>query len=262
MSYQDEISLSRQTIVRILSATTFFLLVANVAGQVTKYGFGHDRAFGLIELFNVDREGNIPSFFSSSLLLLSSLLLALITALKRKCHDTRWPQWAILSFALLFMAVDEAAGLHERLNDPGKALLGHGPRGFFYMAWVIFGIPFVLVFALSYLKFFFRLPPQTQRQFFAAASIFLSGALGMELIGGNYAASHGMQNFQYSMLSTVEEGLEMGGVIILINALLNYVLNNYALRFSIRHFRESSQVMPPANRLGESSQLQNSFQSR
>ena len=234
--YQNEIVLNRLTIVRALGTTTFLLLIASIAGQIAKYIFGHDTVYGLVNMFSVDREGNVPTFFSASLLLFSSLLLALITALKRQSHDARWPQWAILSLSLLFMAVDESVGLHELLHDSGKSLLGHGNRGFFHMAWVIFGIPFVLVFVLSYLRFFFSLPPQTQRQFFAAASIFFSGALGMEMIGGYYAASHGMQNFQYSILATVEEGLEMAGVIVFINALLNYLISHHRqVRIDLNH---------------------------
>jgi len=262
MSYEDEISLTRQTILRILSATAVFLLLASTAGQLTKYVLGHDTAYGIIHLFNVDDEGNVPTFFSSFLLLFASLLLALITTLKRKSNDPRWRQWAILSCALLYMAIDEASHIHELLYKPADSLLGHHLSQIIYTTWVIFGIVFVVVFSLSYLKFFFSLPPKTQRQFFSAAATFFGGAVGMELVGGFYSGSYGMHNLQYAMLSTVEEGLEMGGVIVLINALLNYVLDNYALRFSLRHGRERSQVMAPANRLSESSQLQNSYQSR
>ena len=262
MSYQDEISLSRQTILRILTVTAVFLLLASTAGQLAKYVLGHDTAYGLIHLFNVDDEGNIPTFFSSSLLLFASLLLALITTLKRKSNDLRWRQWAILSCALLYMAIDEASHIHELLYKPADWLLGDRLSQIISTTWVIFGIAVVVAFALSYLKFFFSLPPKTQRQFFSAAAIFLGGAVGMELVGGFYSGSHGMHNLQYAMLSTVEEGLEMGGVILLINALLTYVLDNYALRFSLRHSGERSQVMAPANRLGESSQLRNSCQPR
>lgn len=136
----------------------------------------------------------------------------------------------------MYMAVDEASGIHEMFNNLAKSLLGSGSKGSFTAVWVIFGIPFVLIFALSYLKFFLSLPPQTRRHLFAAAAIFFSGSLGMEVIGGFYTATHGTLNFQYTMLATVEEGLEMAGVITLINALLTYIIDHHEVRVRLDHF--------------------------
>jgi hypothetical protein len=239
MSSHGEISLSRQTIVRVLAATTLLLLVASVAGQLSQQLLGHDQGHELIRLFYVDLEGNIPTLFSSSILLFASLLLALISTLTKQSNDTRWHQWAILSFALLYMAVDEASRIHELLNRPAKSLLGQHASGIFFHAWVIFGITLVLLFALVYLRFFLSLPRLTRKQFLAAAAIFFSGAVGMEMIGGHYAESHGKDDFQYSMLATVEEGLEMAGVIVLINALLNYLVDHYDVRLRLSSSREN-----------------------
>jgi hypothetical protein len=136
------------------------------------------------------------------------------------------------------MAADEASGIHELLYRPADWLLGPRFSEIIHFTWAIFGIAFVLIFALSYLKFFFSLPAQTQKHFFAAATVFLSGALGMELVGGFYVGVHGMQNFQYSVLSTAEEALEMAGVIVLINALLNYIrLHHQEVRLRFDDFR-------------------------
>ena len=46
------------------------------------------------------------------------------------------------------------------------------------------------------------------------------GAIGVELIGGRYLELHGVENLTYAMITTVEESLEMAGVIIFIWALL------------------------------------------
>ncbi|UVT19503.1 MAG: multidrug transporter [Nitrospira sp.] len=240
MLSQSEISFNRQTIVRVLSAITFSLLAASIAGQLAKHELGYDDAYGIIRLFNVDTEGNVPTFFSSFLLLLASLLLAVISALKRRSSDSRWRQWAVLSYVLLYMAVDEASGIHELLHRPADWLLGERLSRMLYFSWIIFGIAFVIGFALSYLNFFFSLPSKTRKQFLAAAATFLSGGMGMELVGGFYGGSHGLQNFQYSMLSTMEEGLEMAGVIVLISALLNYLIDHYDVRLRLDHLSESS----------------------
>lgn len=236
MPYQDEISLSRQTIIRVLIATTFLLLVASTAGQVARHVFGHPGLMGVVPLFYVDQEGNIPTFFSASLLLYASLLLALISRLEKKSNNSRWRQWTILAFALLYMAIDEASEIHELLQTPAKWLIGRqNAKGVLTYAWVLFGITFILAFVLSYLKFFFSLPSRTRKQFFAAAAVFLSGGLGMELVESYYVGTYGRETFGQSIIVTVEEGLEMAGVIILINALLTYIHSCYEdvrLRFA------------------------------
>lgn len=224
----EEIELNRSTIIRVLSAITVLLLLTSTAGQFTKYVLGYDQALGFVRLFYVDSEGNIPTFFSAMLLLLASFLLAFITVLKRSSMDPYRQYWGILSFILLFMAVDEAVGLHEMLNRAGWWVTGRRTSGIFYYGWVMFGIAMTALVALLYLKFFLSLPTYAQVQFFTAAAIFMSGALGMEILGGYYAASHGgEQSFQFSMFVTIEEGLEMTGVIVFINALLTYVAHHH-----------------------------------
>jgi hypothetical protein len=197
---------------------------------------GHDQAFGFVRLFYVDSEGNIPTFFSSILLLLASLLLWFITVLKKSSRDSYRRHWAILASILFFMAVDEAVGLHEMLNRVGWAVTGQRKGGIFHYGWVMFGMAMVMAVALSYLKFFFSLPARTRMEFFTAAAVFVGGAIGVEVLEGYYSASHdGEGNFQFSMFATVEEGLEMAGVIVLINALLNYVIDHYEVRLRFDH---------------------------
>jgi len=240
----DYITLSPLKITRALGVTALLLVLASITGQLTKYVWGHDVVYGLIRLFYVDYENNIPSYFSASLLLLVALLLALITALKQAAHAAYGFQWALLSFTFLSMAIDEAASLHELLIVPMRGLLGQQARGIFFFAWVIPGIAVAMIFGMSYLKFLLHLPTKTRWRFVIAATLYLGGALGMELIGGRYAASHGMENLAYSMTATVEESLEMAGVIVFIYALLNYIADNYQeIRLRLDNFEGSAQ--PP-----------------
>ena len=60
-----------------------------------------------------------------------------------------------------------------------------------------------------------------------AATIYIGGALGTELIGGHYADLHGNNTWTYSMIVTVEESLEMAGLIVFIWALLKYCADNF-----------------------------------
>lgn len=242
----NHITLSPLKITRALGATALLLVLASITGQLTKYVQGHDFVHGLIRLFYVDNENNIPSFFSVSLLLLAALLLGLITALKKVTHAPYGFQWTLLSFTFLCMALDEAASIHELLTVPMRGLLGRQAGGIFFFAWVIPGIAFAAVFGLSYLKFLLHLPANTRGSFALAATLYLGGAIGMELLGGRYAELHGTENLTYSMAATVEESLEMAGVIVFIYTLLNYIADNFQeIRLRIDHAEGRSPSLVP-----------------
>ena len=183
--------LKPSAIVRVLGVIACCLVLASIAGQLTKFLTGHDTVYGLIRLFDLDRENNIPTYFSASLLLLAALLLSIIAALKRKSRDPYALQWTILAFTFAFLAVDEAAGVHELLIRPTVELLGDRTTGIFYFAWVIPGMALTLFLALFFFKFMLHLPVQTRLFFVLAAIVYLEGAIGFELIGGRYAEQHG-----------------------------------------------------------------------
>ena len=223
----NQIRLNPSAVARVLGAVAFLLVLASIGGQLAKYLLGHERGYGLIPLFYVDAEQNIPTVFSVLLLFSAALLLAVITVLKNRQRDPDISRWAVLAAGFLLMAVDEASSLHEKLVTPVRALLGDGPLGIFYFAWVIPGIALVAALALFFLRFLLRLPARTRFTFVFAGILFVGGAIGFELIGGRYAELHGHQNLTYSMIATVEESLEMAGVIVFIYALLKYIDDNY-----------------------------------
>ena len=223
----NQISLNPSAIARILGTVAFLLVLASIGGQFAKFVLGHDYLKGLVPLFYVDTEGNIPTYFSMLLILSAALLLAVITFLNGKQRTPYVSKWAILSFGFLFMAYDEAFQVHERLVSPVRTLLGDGNLGIFYFAWVIPGIALVLVLALFFLRFLLHLPATTRLRFMMAATLYIGGAIGVELIGGRYAELHGFQKFTYSMIATFEEGLEMAGLIVFIWALLKYYTENH-----------------------------------
>lgn len=121
------------------------LVLASVVGQILRFTTGHQRVLGFVPKFNLDLENNIPSHFSSGLLLLASMLLALIAFFKKKGNDIFARHWAVLSIVFLYLSLDEAASIHELVNRPMRTMYGLG--GAFYFGWVIFAIPLVLLFA-------------------------------------------------------------------------------------------------------------------
>ena len=215
------------SVTRVLGAVALLLVLASLGGQLAAHLTERVRVLGLVRLFYVNAERNVPTAFSVVLLLLAALLLGGITMLKTKEIGSSVVHWAVLSFGFLFMAADEAFEFHEGLVKPVRRLMGDEDHGFFFFAWVVPGMALVGLAALFFWRFVWRLPAKTRLGFAIAATLFLGGAVGMELIGGRFAELHGADNWTFIMIATVEESLEMAGVIVFIHALLAYLADNY-----------------------------------
>jgi hypothetical protein len=210
---------SPQKAAKTLLSIVLFLVLADIAGQVSTYFFGHGRLLGFVKLFDLNREGNIPSWYSSIALLLCAFLLANIASLKKGFPYSA--HWKALSFIFVYLSVDESAELHERLNYLMHPLL-HGSRAL-NVPWLIPGSMFVVIVLISYAKFLSHLPRQIKWLFLLAGTVYVGGAVGMELIEGYLLGNSGIETFFYQMMVVVEEFSEMFGIIIFIYALLSYL---------------------------------------
>lgn len=195
------------------------LLLGHGVGLVMTYGLGHDHVFGLVPLFNIAIEQNIPTLFASLLLLANGFLFL---ALHRTGERSRYARFAWLTLAAVFcfLGIDEAALIHERLSAPVKE---HFPvEGYLFFAWVIpYGIATAAIGGLV-LYPLWRLGWRYRLLFGAAALTYIGGAVGVEIVGGNYYRAHEQQvDLTYRLYQTVEESLEITGLIILLYTLLD-----------------------------------------
>jgi hypothetical protein len=221
---RDElVSLERiRLYVRVLGTVALLLVLFSIGGQFSTHVSVNSRLAGLAPAFYVDVEQNIPTYFTVLLLLIAASLLAVIAMRNRKQVMPQVSEWVVLSLGFLAMAIDEAFQFHERLNIPVGTLLGDGDLGVFYYPWVIPGIALVFVLGLYFLRFLQRLPPTFRFRFLMAAILYLGGAIGVELVGSHHAGLHGSENWTYSMIATLEESLEIAGLIMFTWALLHY----------------------------------------
>jgi hypothetical protein len=206
----------------VLGLTGATLVLASTAGQLIKFGTGHDTAWGLIPLFYVDTEDNIPSYFSAVQLLIAALLLGAIAFVKQRARAPYRIRWILLALTFLYLSIDEAEGLHELTIEPMRRLLGSWASGFLYYAWVVPGAAVAVALGLAYLKLLREFPDRLRRLVVLGAMLFTGGSIGMELVGGWWFDHYG-KTLLYSMIVTVEEGAEMAGITVFIYALLAYL---------------------------------------
>lgn len=219
---------SIKLIVNTLIIIACMLIAASIAGQIMKYVFGHPTVHGLVRLFNVSNEQNIPTLFSVLLLISCSILLNLACYLDHKQAAGLKMFWVTLATGFAFMAIDEFVQLHENIGFLLKPLIGTYSHGFLYFSWVIPAMALMLFLAVFYSSFLFRLPKKTRINFILAGIVYLTGLLGIEMLGGYYYELHAGETLTYSLISNLEESLEMFGLILFIRALLNYLSAHFS----------------------------------
>ncbi len=222
---------SIKSIFNALLIVACMLIFASVAGQVLKYIFGYPTVHGLVRLFNVSQEQNIPTLFSVLLLISCSVLLSLIFYLQHKQQLGLGMYWVALAIGFFYLAIDEFSELHEKVGILFKPLIGSYSHGLLYYSWVIPAFALIIFLAVFYSSFLFKLPKIARISFIIAAMVYLTGLIGIEMLGGNYNELHGRENLTYNLISTLEESLEMLGLILFIRALLSYISSQFSKIF-------------------------------
>ncbi len=219
-------------VTRIFAFTVMYLTLAHIIGQSIAFYLGFKSRFKpVVSWLDLDAEQSIPTFYSSATLLFCSLLFAIVTIAKKKSGE-QYIYWLGLALIFLFLSMDEALMVYELLIDKVRSTMG--TSGFLYFAWVIPYSIGLIVFLLVYVKFLFNLPSKTRILFIIAGLIYVTGAIGIELIGGRYSELYGY-NITYFVITTIEELLEMTGIVILIYAIMSYIDMEFKdLRLSIK----------------------------
>jgi len=203
-----------------LTAVVLCLILAHVASQAI-YLMGHDVQLGFYKQFHLDMENNIPTWYTSSALLLCAGFLAGIGLYKKQVGDRYAGYWLGLAIIFLYLSVDEAASLHEMTVRPLQAALH--PDGYLSWPWVIPFGTFAIIIGLVYLRFLASLPRWTRYQFIIAGTLYVGGALGLEMMAANYVSLYGGNTTTYRILYTCEESFEMLGIVVFIYSLASYM---------------------------------------
>src|SRR5919199_2741098 len=199
------------------------IVLLDVANAIAIFLYHHRHHHGgrFFQEFSLDREANVPSWFSSALLLTAAALLALV-ALDALARKSRWGRhWAGLSVVFAVLSLDETAEIHERIGSWLRAHLNlHGPL---HYAGVVPMLALALFVGITYLQFLVALPASTRLGILLAAAIYITGAAGVEAISGWWAEGHGSKSTGLLVLSTFEENLEMIGTTLFILVVLAYL---------------------------------------
>lgn len=198
----------------VLGGVAVTLVAISVVLNAAKLLLDFERFDWLVDLFRLNREANLPSFFSGVLFLLSAALLVVVW---RTRHGGGRLPWLIMAGIFGFLAFDELFSVHERLIEPVREAFDLS--GVLYFAWIPGYAAVVLGAGGLFWGVWRRLGMRHRLLFAAAATVYLLGAVGFELLDGAwYSATEG--DIVYGLLYTIEESLEMAGLVLFVYALL------------------------------------------
>jgi len=209
--------LPRTPITAFLVFLVSVLVVNHVVMQAAHYQWqrGH---WLLRDAFDLDGEENFPTWYSSMSLFACALLLYVIGEGKSRVQDRFSRHWYVLAIGFLTMSLDEVAGLHETLNTISP------------VSWTVPGAVLVGVLGLAYVPFLRHLPARTRRRFIVAGIVYVGGAVGVEHATRLWLEhGHAIDSLAYNLWVAVEEGMEMAGIVMFIDAQLQYLQTDGAV---------------------------------
>ncbi len=217
-------TLSATRITRYLGKTIAILGILHFVGLTLSCLTHSNAILAAAKLVNLDRERNLPTLFNVSLFLWNA---ALLWGLHRSGQTGRNQPlaWPLLSGTFTFLALDEFGSIHEQLNQPLRNSF-HLP-GILHFAWVIpYGI-LASILAIVVLPTIVKLRPSLRKWFFLAAIVYVSGAIGGQLLTAITHTPVSETNFFYGCLVAFEEICEMSGLTILSYGLLRLMEQQY-----------------------------------
>jgi hypothetical protein len=167
-------------------------------------------------------------FSAAAFLLLSgACLLCTKAALK---EDRKF--WKAMALIFLFLSVDEAVSIHEKISLLLKEVF-HLSNAVKTRAWVVpYGIA-ASIFAVLTLPPLFRLPANTRYGLVVAGSVYVTGAIGFEIVEA-IAAEYGTgawmsKRLTNSLCVLCEESLEMLGIALALRTCLLHFMGRAKL---------------------------------
>lgn len=106
----------------------------------------------LLDLFNMNIEVSIPTWYSQMLLITAAIIAGLIGLVRRGQGEKYAIHWLAIAFILAFMSLDEGSQVYEIVNDPLQSLL-NSQYTILHYAWIIAALALVLIVVLAIYAF-------------------------------------------------------------------------------------------------------------
>ncbi len=219
-------SLSKNEITGLFLKTVLILLTFHVMAVIVMLTLENKTVLKYMSIFYFDTERNLPSTYSALAIAFCAYLLWEISSLKTEIFNKRSKYWKFISVTFLFLAIDEYTSIHEHAGHIVKLF---SDKVFPFHGWYIPLLAALGLISIFFMKFYFQLPKTTRLNFLYSGVIFITGAVGFDILSAivleNYEDGLNKSIIIYTCV-TIEELLEMIGIIFFMNTLLGYLIND------------------------------------
>lgn len=216
-------SLSNLSFVGICARIAFLFLAATALIHVLLVEESGD-LIGFGTFIDVDAEANLPTWFASFIAQAAAVVAFAIGESDRPAHRLWWRGIAAMLF---LMGIDEIASIH---NTPSRRLgevVGvHG--GWLMNAWILPALLLCAGVAIFYARFLLKIPRWMAFGFIGAAALYITGAIGLEVIGSrveylaagfNYDGRE-FYSLKFELIGVAEEAFEYAGILLTLGILI------------------------------------------
>jgi len=228
------IQLTPRWVLRVLLTISAALVALYLMGLLLKYGFGRDYALGFVPMFDINGEQNVPTLFSSMLLIGAGGLCYFASHMSIRW---RW-QWLFMAFVFIILGIDETFGLHEPLffvlrgnRSEATAELADKLGGALWSdiyVWIIIAILLLLVWYWPLIR---HVGKRVLTLAIWSAIVYMAGVVGIDNI---LVTENEVPEALYLSLSIIEELCEFVGVSLFIYAVLVYLTENYDIAVRLK----------------------------
>ncbi len=195
----------------------------------------------LRRLLDITLEANLATWFSSTQLLVTGLVAACLVRLRRaQGLRNSWMGWTVLAVFFIYMGIDDAAQIHERLatvtadalkESESESLVTEAVRGFRSYYWQLLFLPVFGALGLFMMVFLFRElnERRTLLLFIGGISCYVL-AVGLDYFDGidsNYDVIIARTNYSFDqaqhLFRAVEEFIEMLGTTLFLTSFLQHL---------------------------------------
>jgi uncharacterized membrane protein (UPF0136 family) len=214
------ITVSPRKVSATLLSGAIFIAFFNIANDLY-HQFSGGGSLRFSGLFSFAGKVTIPTWYSSSLMMLCALLLAGIAQNSRARGERYFLHWACFAIAFLAFSLDEVAAVHLRLDFMTRHLLNLGSFRYGVYLFVVAAIAGIF---WGCRKFFTQLPMQTRCQL-GIGWLFYIAAILIDRFDKRIWREQSFYAFAPlpELLTVVDELFELVGLVVFIYALLTYI---------------------------------------
>lgn len=212
---QTTISVKPKVLAPLLMGISGVLLILHVIGHWLRTQ--HEDLgiyFNYVETFNLNSEVSVGTWYASLLL----FVVAVLFWVNARADTPNRKGWYFFTAAFIFLSIDEGAEVHEYLDPLIRAHFD--VAGTPNYLWVIPAGTVALVAIIYLVRFLNQFSTRGSRVILFGAVTLFFGAVCVEVLGGNYIATHGISTpatyLTFNTINGIEETFEQLGSIIAI----------------------------------------------